>query len=64
MAVNSVPWPYLEVEPRKYRFHVLNAAVSRAFWFTLDNNMPFHVRVDAKAVMVRGLDWCPHGCVL
>lgn len=29
--VNGQPWPYLKVEPRKYRFRILNAAVSRTF---------------------------------
>ncbi|KAH7376939.1 multicopper oxidase [Plectosphaerella cucumerina] len=29
--VNGQPWPYLHVEPRKYRFRLLNAAVSRSF---------------------------------
>ncbi|KAH7312655.1 bilirubin oxidase [Stachybotrys elegans] len=29
--VNGQPWPYMEVEPRKYRLRLLNAAVSRSF---------------------------------
>ncbi|KAF2122934.1 bilirubin oxidase [Lophiotrema nucula] len=29
--VNGQPWPYLEVEPRKYRLRLLNGAVSRTF---------------------------------
>ena len=29
--VNGQPWPYLHVEPRKYRIRILNAAVSRPF---------------------------------
>ncbi|KAF2746317.1 Cupredoxin [Sporormia fimetaria CBS 119925] len=31
IQVNGQPWPYLEVEPRKYRLRMLNGAVSRAF---------------------------------
>lgn len=31
MEVNGQPWPYLEVEPRKYRFRLYNTAVSRPF---------------------------------
>jgi hypothetical protein len=27
---NGQPWPYVKVEPRKYRFRVLNGAVSRS----------------------------------
>lgn len=29
--VNGQPWPFLRVEPRKYRFRFLNAAISRSF---------------------------------
>jgi bilirubin oxidase len=29
--VNGQPWPFLNVQPRKYRFRFLNAAVSRSF---------------------------------
>ncbi|EJT77352.1 hypothetical protein GGTG_07264 [Gaeumannomyces tritici R3-111a-1] len=29
--VNGQPWPFLNVEPRKYRFRFLNAAISRSF---------------------------------
>ncbi|WP_248345569.1 multicopper oxidase family protein [Anaeromyxobacter paludicola] len=31
VVVNGVVWPYLEVEPRKYRFRLLNGADSRFF---------------------------------
>ncbi|KAK7953039.1 hypothetical protein PG988_013733 [Apiospora saccharicola] len=27
--VNGQPWPYMDVDPRRYRFRILNAAVSR-----------------------------------
>lgn len=46
---NGVPWPYFDVEPRKYRFRLLDAAVSRSFslYFvdTSDENtrIPFQV---------------------
>ena len=40
--VNGQPWPYHNVEPRKYRLRFLNAAVSRAFKLTFE--------VDGKAV--------------
>lgn len=29
--VNGQPWPFMNVEPRKYRFRILNSAVSRNF---------------------------------
>ncbi|TPX07925.1 uncharacterized protein E0L32_010380 [Thyridium curvatum] len=47
--VNGQPWPFLNVEPRKYRFRFLNAAVSRSFalYFALTENvngkLPFKV---------------------
>lgn len=31
IQVNGQPWPFLNVEPRKYRFRLLNAAISRSF---------------------------------
>lgn len=34
-SVNGQILPYFEVEPRKYRFRLLNAAVSRNFNITL-----------------------------
>jgi spore coat protein A, manganese oxidase len=37
MVVNGVAWPYLQVEPRKYRFRVLNASNSRFYKVSLQN---------------------------
>ena len=34
--VNGTIWPYLEVEPRKYRFRMLNGANSRLYDLTLE----------------------------
>nr|BCF79764.1 manganese(II)-oxidizing enzyme [Sarocladium strictum] len=31
IEVNGQPWPFLNVEPRKYRLRFLNAAISRSF---------------------------------
>lgn len=31
IEVNGQPWPSLNVEPRKYRFRFVNAAISRSF---------------------------------
>src|SRR6201996_9645390 len=31
VEVNGQPWPFLSVEPRKYRFRILNTALSRSF---------------------------------
>jgi bilirubin oxidase len=45
--VNGQPWPYFEVEPRKYRFRFLDASISRAFklYFEADGGkkVSFHM---------------------
>ena len=35
MLVNGVPWPYMKVAQRKYRFRVLNASTSRTYQLVL-----------------------------
>ena len=42
MMVNGKLFPYFEVEPRKYRFRVLNAANGRFFHLSLSNGLEFH----------------------
>ncbi len=42
ILVNGKILPYLEVEPRKYRFRVLNAANGRFFHLSLPNGQTFH----------------------
>lgn len=47
--VNGQPWPYLDVEPRKYRFRWLNTGISRTYklYYELENapgvKLPFTV---------------------
>jgi FtsP/CotA-like multicopper oxidase with cupredoxin domain len=48
ILVNAVPWPWLKVERRFYRFRVLVATLSRSFTFSLVNlrtgaTLPVHV---------------------
>jgi spore coat protein A, manganese oxidase len=43
ILVNGVPWPKMQVEPRKYRFRVLNASVSRSYDLSLDTGEPLYV---------------------
>lgn len=43
VLVNGAPWPIMQVEPRKYRFRVLNASDSRMFVLTLSTNASFLV---------------------
>lgn len=41
MVVNGKVWPYLEVEPRKYRFRILNASNTNGYIFKLSNGQSF-----------------------
>lgn len=40
-VVNGKVWPYLNVEPRKYRFRILNAANRRGYVLSLSNGENF-----------------------
>jgi spore coat protein A len=42
VVVNGKVWPYLNVEPRKYRFRILNASNGRAYSLKLSNDEIFH----------------------
>eukprot|EP00130_Batrachochytrium_dendrobatidis_P008654 XP_006683529.1 hypothetical protein BATDEDRAFT_93287 [Batrachochytrium dendrobatidis JAM81] len=42
ILVNGKVWPYLEVEPRKYRFRILNASNTRTYRLSLDAGLPFY----------------------
>lgn len=43
--VNGQPWPYLNVEPRKYRFRFLDTSISRSFnlYFEVDGALGTHI---------------------
>jgi FtsP/CotA-like multicopper oxidase with cupredoxin domain len=51
VLVNGRPWPVMRVERRKYRFRVLNAAISRGFRLRLDNGDPFTVTATDGGLM-------------
>ncbi len=42
ILVNGKLFPYLEVEPRKYRFRVLNASNARFYHLSFQNGLEFH----------------------
>ncbi len=42
IAVNGKVWPYLEVEPRKYRFRILNASNTRGYTLRLSNGQSYY----------------------
>jgi spore coat protein A, manganese oxidase len=43
VVVNGRSWPVLEVEPRRYRFRVLNAADTRELLLTVSTGLPLDV---------------------
>jgi spore coat protein A len=43
IVVNGKLWPVLHVEPRKYRFRILNGSNLRAYNLKLSNNEVFHL---------------------
>lgn len=42
IVVNGRVWPQLKVEPRKYRFRILNASNTRGYDLALSENMDFY----------------------
>ncbi len=40
ILVNGMVWPYLEVEPRRYRFRMLNGSNARFYHLTLNESWP------------------------
>jgi len=42
VCVNGKLWPYMEVEPRKYRFRILNESNTRPYELALSNGEMFH----------------------
>jgi spore coat protein A len=42
ILVNGQAWPYLDVEPRQYRFRLLNGSDSRFYDLFLGSGQPFH----------------------
>lgn len=64
IVVNGKAWPYLEVEPRKYRFRILNASNTRNFTLHLDSGQSFYqIGTDGglmkKPVKIRTLSMHP-----
>jgi FtsP/CotA-like multicopper oxidase with cupredoxin domain len=43
IVVNGVPWPVARVQPRRYRFRVLNASIARGYDLQLSGSMPMTV---------------------
>ncbi len=41
IVVNGKTWPYLDVEPRRYRFHLLNGSNARFYKLSFENGLPF-----------------------
>ena len=44
IMVNGVPWPVMRVQPRTYRFRVLNIGITRTYTLSLsDRNIPLYL---------------------
>ncbi|KAH8733189.1 Cupredoxin [Phaeosphaeriaceae sp. PMI808] len=48
--VNGMPWPFMDVQPRKYRFRILNAAVSRNFDLFFVKSTATNTRLPFKVI--------------
>lgn len=48
--VNGQPWPYFKVEPRKYRFRFLDAAISRSFKLYFENDKAVGTKLDFDVI--------------
>ncbi|KAF2006623.1 Cupredoxin [Amniculicola lignicola CBS 123094] len=48
--VNGQPWPYLNVQPRKYRFRFLNAAISRSFALYFARATALNTKLNFKVI--------------
>jgi spore coat protein A, manganese oxidase len=53
VLVNGRVWPYLDVEPRPYRFRILNASNSRIFQMALTPEQPF-IQIGSEGGLLRG----------
>ncbi|KAK2034803.1 multicopper oxidase [Colletotrichum zoysiae] len=54
IQVNGQPWPFLNVEPRKYRFRFLDASVSRAFALYLVNSNAPNAKLSFQVIASDG----------
>ena len=43
ILANGKVWPFLNVEPRRYRFRILNGSNARFYTIRFDPGLPFHV---------------------
>jgi bilirubin oxidase len=54
IEVNGQPWPFLNVEPRKYRLRFVNAAVSRSFALYFVKSSALNARLPFKVIASDG----------
>ena len=48
--VNGQPWPYFKVEPRKYRFRILDSAISRSFQLYFEKDTKTGTKLPFKVI--------------
>lgn len=57
ILVNGTPWPVMKVQPRIYRFRVLDASISRSYRFKLSNpNVPMFMVATDGGLMNKPVD--------
>lgn len=54
IQVNGQPWPFMKVEPRKYRFRFLNAAISRTFFLYFESSKKAGAKLDFQVIASDG----------
>ncbi len=42
-TINGVPFPYLNVEPRKYCFRIVDTGITRPYMIRMSDGLKFHV---------------------
>ncbi len=55
ILVNGAPWPVLQVEPRIYRFRLLNGSISRSYRFALSTGDPVTVVATDAGLVPRAI---------
>ncbi len=59
--INGKLLPYLDVQPRKYRFRILNASNARFYFLSLENGQPFQQIGTDQGLLPAPVDCDPAG---
>ncbi|HEX2072621.1 MAG TPA: multicopper oxidase domain-containing protein, partial [Geodermatophilus sp.] len=56
ITVNGVPWPEFPVQPRRYRFRILNASIARGYDLQLSGSLPMKIVATDGGLLRRPVD--------